>query len=71
MKGKNLQPRLLYQQGSHSDSTEKLKPYRQAKAKRIQHQTIFTTNAKGTSPGRKHKTRKRPTITNPKQLRKW
>ena len=26
MKGKNLQPRLLYQQGSHSDFTEKLKP---------------------------------------------
>ena len=25
MKGKNLQPRLLYQQGSHSDLTEKLK----------------------------------------------
>ena len=24
MKGKNPQPRLLYQQGSHSDSTEKL-----------------------------------------------
>ena len=46
--------------------------YKQAKAKRIQHhQTSFTTNAKGTSLGRKHKGRKRPTITNPKQLRKW
>uniref|UniRef100_A0A8C6BD19 L1 transposable element RRM domain-containing protein n=1 Tax=Monodon monoceros TaxID=40151 RepID=A0A8C6BD19_MONMO len=58
MKGKNLQPRLLY--------------LKQAKAKRIQHhQTSFTTNAKGTSLGRKHKGTKRPTITNPKPLRKW
>ena len=46
--------------------------YRQAKAKRIQHhQTSFTTNDKGTSLGRKRKRRKRPTVTNPKQLRKW
>ena len=38
--------------------------YRQAKAKQIQHQqTSFTTNAKGTSLGRKHE--RRPTITNP------
>ena len=45
--------------------------YRQTKAKRIQHhQTSFTKNAKGTSLGRKHKRRKRPTIANPKQLRK-
>ena len=33
------------------------------------HQTSFTTNAKGTSLARKHKRRKRPTITNPKQLK--
>ena len=46
--------------------------YRQAKVKRIQHhQTSFTTNAKGNSLSRKHKRRKGPTITNPKQLRKW
>ena len=46
--------------------------YGQAETKRIQHhQTSFTTNAKGNSLGRKHKRRKRPTITNPKQLRKW
>ena len=44
--------------------------YRQAK--RIQHhQRNITTNAKGTSLGRKHKRRKRPTIKNPKQLREW
>ena len=48
------------------------KLYRQAKAKKIQlHQTSFTTNVKVTSLGRKHKRRKRPTITNPKQLTKW
>ena len=41
---------------------EKLKPLQTRKAKRIQHhQTTFTTNAKGTSLGRKHKRRKRPT----------
>ena len=31
-KGKNLQPRLLYQQGSHSDSTEKLKSLQTSKS---------------------------------------
>ena len=30
----------------------------------------FTTNAKGTSLGRKHKRRKRPTITKPKTIKK-
>ena len=32
MKGKNLQPRLLYQQGSHSDLMEKLKPLQTSKS---------------------------------------
>ena len=42
--------------------------YRQTKAKRIQqHKTSFTTNAKGTSLGWKHKRRKRLAKTNPKQ----
>ena len=31
MNGKNLHPRLLYQQGSHSDSTEKLKSLQTSK----------------------------------------
>ena len=54
------------QQVSHSDLTKKSKVYRQAKAKRIQHyQMSFTTNAKGTSLGRKHKRTKRPTKTHP------
>ena len=32
MKGKNLQPRLLYPAGSHSDLTEKLKPLQTSKS---------------------------------------
>ena len=73
MKGKNLQPRLLYPARISFRFDGEIKTfYRQAKAKRIQHhQTHFTTNDKGTPLGMKHKRRKRPTITNPKQLRKW
>ena len=61
MKGKNLNQEYSTQQDSPpSDMLEKSKS-RQAKVKRIQHhQTSFTTNAKGTSLGRKQKTRKRP-----------
>ena len=61
MKGKNLQPRLLYlaRISFRFDRNQKL--YREAKAKRIQHhQTSSTTNAKGTSLSGKHK-RKGPT----------
>ena len=44
---------------------------RQAKLKRIQqHQTSFTTNAKGTSLGRKHKKKKRSTKNIPKTIKK-
>ena len=73
MKGKNLQTRLLYTARISFRFDGGIKNlYRQAKAKRIQHQeTSFTTNGKGTSLGRKNKRRIRPTITNPKQLRKW
>ena len=43
----------------------------QAKVKRIQHhETTFTTNAKGTSLGRKHKKRKIPTKNKPKTIKK-
>ena len=71
MKGKNVQPRLpgkdLIQIRQRNQ-----KLYRQAKAERIQyHQTSSTTNAKGTSLSGKHKRRKGPTKTTPKQLRKW
>ena len=42
-----------------------------AKVKRIQHhKTSFTTNAKGTSLGRKHKRSKRPTEGKPKTTEK-
>ena len=72
MKGKNLQPRLLYLARISFITDGKIKFFRQAKVKRIQHhQTSFTTNAKGTSLGRKHNTRKNLQKINPKQLRKW
>ena len=72
MKGKNLQPRLLYPARISFRFERNQKLYRQAKAKRIQDdQTRTTTNAKGTSLSGKHKRRKGPTKTNPKQLRKW
>ena len=55
MKGRNLQPKLLYP----------------ARLKRIQHhQTSFTKNTKGTSLGREHKSRKRPTENKPKTIKK-
>ena len=34
------------------------------------HQTSFATNAKGTSLGKKHKRRKRPTENKPKTIKK-
>ena len=72
MKGKNIQPRLLYLARISFRFDGEIKFYRQEKAKRIQnHQTSSTTNAKGTSLSEKHKRRKGPTKTNPKQLRKW
>ena len=56
MKGKNLQPRILYPARlSFRFDEEKSKLSRQAKVKRIQHHQIsFIPNAKGTSLGRKH-----------------
>ena len=73
MKGKkNYNQDYYTQQGYHSDSKKKLKALQTSKSKRIQHhQTSSTTNAKGASLGRKHKRRKRLTITNPKQFKKW
>ena len=73
MKEKNLQPKLLYQARISFRFNGEVKTFSdKAKAKRIQHhKTSFTTNAKETSLSGKHKRRKRPTKTNPKQLRKW
>ena len=71
MKEKNVQPRLP-SKDLIQIRWRNQKPYRQAKAKRIQHhETNSTTNTKGTSLSGKHKRRKRLTKTNPKQLRKW
>ena len=71
-KGRTYNQDYSTQKESHLHSMENQKLYKQAKAKRIQHhQTSSTTNAKGTSLSGKHKWRKGPTKTNPKQLRKW
>ena len=61
MKGKKLKPRILYPARLSLDLMEKSKAFQTRKVERIQHnQTNFITNAKGTSPGRKHTRRKRP-----------
>ena len=70
MKEKNLQSRTLNAARLSFDGEIK-KLSRQAKVKRIQqHQTSFTANTKGTSLGRKHKRRKRPTEKKPKTITK-
>ena len=72
MKGKDLQPRVLYPARISFRFDGEIKSFTDKQKLRVQHhQTSFTTNAKGTSLGTKHKRRKRPAITNPKQLRKW
>ena len=72
MKGKNLQPRILYlwRLSFSFDGEFKSFPDKQ-KLKRIQHhQTSFTTNAKGTSLGKKHKRRKIPTENKSQTIKK-
>ena len=63
LKGKNVQPRLLYPARiSFRVDREIKKLFRQAKIKRIQYQqTSFTTNVKGTYMVKKYKRRKRST----------
>ena len=72
LKGKKINEDYSTQQGSHSDSTE-IKTFKDKQKLREFSTTkpAFTTNAKGTSLSGKHKRRKGPTKTNPKQLRKW
>ena len=70
MKGKNLQPRLLYPARISFRFNGEIKTLAE-KQKLTEFNTTKPTNAKGTSLGRKHKRRKTPTKTNPKQLRKW
>ena len=55
MKGKNLQPRFLYSARNSLRFTEKSKALQTRKGKKTHHhQSSFTTNAKGTSLGRKN-----------------
>ena len=72
MKGKELQPRILYPEEFSFRFDGEIKSFTdKQKLKRIQHhQTSFTTNAKGNSLGKKHKTRNRPTENKPKTIRK-
>ena len=59
MKGKNLQPRIVYPARLSFRFDGEIKFSRQAKIKRIQlYQTSFTTNAKGTSLDRKQEKEK-------------
>ena len=72
MKGKNLLPGCLYPERISFYFDGEIKTlHRQVKVKKIQHhQTSFTTNAKGTSLGRKHKRRKRTYNNKPKTIKK-
>ena len=67
MKGKNLQPRLLYPARVSFRFDREITTFTdKQKLREFSTKTSFTANAKGTSLGRKHMRRKRPTITNPK-----
>ena len=75
LKGKNLQPRLLYLAKISFKIDGEIKSFSDklfSKAKRIQyHQTSFTRSVKGTYIVKKYKRRKNICKINPKQLRKW
>ena len=72
MKGKKLQPRLLYPARISLRFDREIKSFTdKQKLREFSTTKPALHNAKGTSLGRKQKRRKRPTITNPKQLRKW
>ena len=70
MKGKNLTTKnILPSKTLVQIWWRNQKLSKQAKVKRIQHhQASFTTNAKGTSSGRKHKRRKRTTMNKPQTI---
>ena len=65
MKGKNLQPRILYLARLSLSFVGKIKSFPD---KQHPH-TSFPANAKGTALHSKHKRRKRPTETRPEQVR--
>ena len=74
LKGKNLQPRLLYLARISFKTGGEIKSFSDKQnLKRIQyHQNSFTTNVKGTHIIKKYKRRKKDLLfkINPKQLRK-
>ena len=71
MKGKTLQPRILYPTRLLFRFDGEIKSFPRQEVKRSQHhQTSFTTNAKRTFLGRKHKRRKRSTQNKPKTIKK-
>ena len=70
LKGKNLQPRLLYPARISFKFDGEIKSLQTVKVKKIQqNQASFTTTVKGTFIDRKHKNRKRRTKSNLQQLR--
>ena len=73
MKGKNLQPRILYMARISFSFNREIKSFTDKQKLRefSTTKTSSTTNAKGTSLSEKHKRRKGPTKTNPKQFKKW
>ena len=72
LKGKNLQPRLLYPAWISFKIDGEVKSFLDKQVKRTQyHQTSFTTNVKWTYIIKKYKRRKKIYKINPKQLRKW
>ena len=72
MKGKNLQPRILYSARLSFRSDSEIKSFLdKQKLKRIQHyQTSFTTNFKGISLGRRRKRGEKSTQNKPETIRK-
>ena len=72
LKGKNLQPRLLYLARISFKIDGEIESFSDKQVKRIQyHQTSFTTNVKGTYTLKKCNRRKKIEKINPKQRRKW
>ena len=70
MKGKKLQPRILYPARLSFRFDGEIKSFPRKQTRIQPHQTRFTTSAKGTSLDRKHKRRKRPTENKPKTIKK-
>ena len=71
MKGKKLQPRIFYPTRLNLRFDAEIKNLAEKQKLKINHHhTSFTTNGKGTSLGRKHRRKKRPTQNKPKTIKK-